>query len=211
MDTNSSNDTVTNTLTVATPGLPLLTSILSIQAYNPQTGLMNQTVRVDNNNAVGVTAARLIVAGLTNRLFNSIGTNDGQPFVVLASPLAAGQSADLTLEVFNPARVPGPDPVLTAYGIPLPDLSTVSNSGPAIVLMTNLAPGRILIEFESVPGRFYSILYADNVDFTNVFLAQPPVAATANRLQWIDEGPPKTISSPASVPMRFYRAIETPP
>jgi hypothetical protein len=80
----------------------------------------------------------------------------------------------------------------------------------SITLMTNLSSGYILIEFESTAGRSYTVLYADNPGFTNQLAAQPSIVAPADRVQWIDDGPPKTVSRPASVSSRFYRVIQNP-
>jgi len=52
------------------------------------------------------------------------------------------------------------------------------------------------------------VLYADNSSFTNELAAQPAIVAPADRVQWIDDGPPKTVSPPASVSSRFYRVIQ---
>jgi hypothetical protein len=71
-------------------------------------------------------------------------------------------------------------------------------------------PTGVLIEFESVPDHAYLILYSDTADFANALIAQPPVIAPANRVQWIDDGPPKTISRLGPGVTRFYRVIETP-
>ena len=73
----------------------------------------------------------------------------------------------------------------------------------------SLASGAKLIEFQSDPGISYRILYSDNVGFTNARAAQPILVAPADRVQWIDDGPPKTISRPTNI-MRFYRAILAP-
>jgi hypothetical protein len=35
------------------------------------------------------------------------------------------------------------------------------------------------------------------------------VKASSNRLQWIDNGPPKTASHPSEAPTRFYRMVES--
>ena len=59
----------------------------------------------------------------------------------------------------------------------------------------------------ATPGRPYTVLYSDEVNFTNVRAAQTSILATANRMQWIDDGPPKTVSRPATIGARFYRVI----
>ena len=78
-----------------------------------------------------------------------------------------------------------------------------------MVVLTNLNLN-VLIEFQSVPGRSYTIVYSADSVFTSPLYAQPAVVAPADRVQWIDDGPPKTVSTPASVAARFYRVILNP-
>jgi uncharacterized repeat protein (TIGR01451 family) len=209
LDTNAANDVVTNTFTVG-PFLSgqLIASNSSPQSYNPQTGLMEQTVTLSNVGTNPAQSARVIVQGLTNRLFNAVGTNDGNPFVLYASSLAAGASVDLVMEYFVPTRVPFPDPALLAVEVPAVNLTTSNTNAPNITKVLLLSPGKVLIEFASVTGRTYTVLYSDSADFTNALVAQPPVVAPADRVQWIDDGPPKTISFPPS--MRFYWVRQEP-
>ena len=68
-----------------------------------------------------------------------------------------------------------------------------------------LRDGTLLIEFPSVLGASYSVIYSTNVDFSNPLIAQPNIIAPADRVQWIDAGPPKTLSPPDSETSRFYR------
>ncbi|TMP96834.1 MAG: hypothetical protein E6L09_14400 [Verrucomicrobia bacterium] len=65
--------------------------------------------------------------------------------------------------------------------------------------------GTMLIEFAAVPGQVYSIQYCD--DFINWKTAIPSVTTGANRIQWIDNGPPKTECLPNLRLQRFYRVI----
>ena len=84
----------------------LVASNVTAMTFNPQTGLMEQTVRLVNVGTNAVASARIIVTGLTNRLFNAVGTNDGNPFVVYGATLATNQTVDLILEYFVPTRLP---------------------------------------------------------------------------------------------------------
>ena len=65
---------------------------------------------------------------------------------------------------------------------------------------------RFVIEFASVPGKTYNIIYSS--DLVTWKVATPSVPASANVTQWYDDGPPKTESKPASVGARFYRVIK---
>src|SRR5581483_4234114 len=68
---------------------------------------------------------------------------------------------------------------------------------------------RYVLEFDSTPGRTYTIVYGPDVDsITNV--AVPSIVAHATITQWYDDGPPETISKPTSVSSRYYRVILQP-
>ena len=67
---------------------------------------------------------------------------------------------------------------------------------------------RFVIEFNSVPGRTYTIEYSDDLVTWNI--AVPSIVASANVTQWYDDGPPKTLSKPSAVPARYYRVFLDP-
>ena len=190
----------------------LIATNVSAMTYNPQTGLMQQTVALANIGTSSVPAARVIVSGLTNRLYNAVGTNNGNPFVVYGAPLASGQSVALVMEYFVPTRLPivVPDSAYQAAGVPTNAPPIPPGTPLQVTRMVALPGGSILVEFVSVPGRSYTILYSDNLAFTNSLAAQPPIVAPADRVQWIDDGPPKTVSAPANVTNRFYRVLLNP-
>ena len=96
--------------------------------------------------------------------------------------------------------MPAFDPAIPA-GTPLPF------PAPRIIL---LSPESVLLEFQSIPGRTYTILYRDDSILGKELIAQPPIVAPGDRVQWIDSGPPKTISLPGRVAARFYRVIQAP-
>jgi len=41
-------------------------------------------------------------------------------------------------------------------------------------------------------------------------IAPPSIMAQANDTEWIDYGPPATVSAPTNFPVRFYRVIQNP-
>jgi hypothetical protein len=63
----------------------------------------------------------------------------------------------------------------------------------------------VLVEFSTVPGQVYAIQYSS--DMVTWLTAVPAITAPANKVQWIDSGPPKTVSNPAQQPVRYYRVI----
>ena len=217
LDPNAANNTASLDLNVQTslPG-DLTVSIVSTQSFNPQTGLMEQIIRLTNVGTNDVAAARIVVSGLTNHLFNAVGTNGVNPFVVYAAPLATNQSVDLLLEYFVPSRLPVPDPTLTGLAISAVDLTPPSGTPVHIARLVMLPPRgafpefRVLIEFPAATNQTYLVLYSDDAGFTHAQMAQPAVVAPADRVQWIDYGPPKTTSRPAHASARFYRVVVSP-
>jgi uncharacterized repeat protein (TIGR01451 family) len=180
------------------------------QTFDLQTGLFRQVVQVSNMSGSNVTSVRVVVMGLeTNELFNAVGTNGSNPFVVFGAPLPDGTSTNIVLEYFVRSRTPVEGLTFVAYEANAP-ASTGSASGdaPQIVRILSLPPDRLLLEFTSEPGATYKILYSDNSSFTNAHLAQPAIVAPADKTQWIDEGPPKTISPLIDATNRFYRVIK---
>lgn len=213
LDTNTVNNTAsTNIIVEPLLAGSLVASNVSAMVFNPQSGLMEQTVRLVNVGTTSAPSARIIVSELTNRLFNAVGTNDGNPFVVYGAALEANQSVDLLFEYFIPTRLPVlvDDSQLHPFAMPASNLAPPGGTPFLITLVTNLPNGDILIEFPSLPGRSYTVLYSTNPGFTNELAAQPSIIAPADRVQWIDDGPPKTVSRPASVSERFYRVIQNP-
>ena len=156
----------------------------------------------------------MVVTGLTNHLFNAIGTNNGNPFVDYSTGLPAGQSVSLLLQYFPRNSFPFTNGQLHAFGVPLPNWSPP----PALASSTNLNPdlilrlpnGRILLEWPSKTNLTYTVVYSDNPLFSNAMIAPPAVVAPANYPEWIDYGPPTTVSAPTNSISRFYRLFLNP-
>jgi hypothetical protein len=62
-----------------------------------------------------------------------------------------------------------------------------------------------MIEFSALPGQLYYIQYCD--DMRTWKTATPGGTSSANRIQWIDNGQPKTECFPTKQLNRFYRVI----
>jgi len=211
-DTNSANNIATNVFNVGSYGqTPLAAFVSSTQQYNPQTGLMEQSITLTNLGTNTAVSARVFVQGLTNRLYNAVGTNNGNPFVVYATNLDAGDSVDMLLEYFVPTRLPVPDPTLVAAEVSAPGWTVPSGTNVHISRLLILPSGRVLIEFPAETNRNYTVLYCPDATFSNkTLVALPSITAPADRVQWIDYGPPKTISHPAHITSRMYRVIANP-
>jgi uncharacterized repeat protein (TIGR01451 family) len=218
-DTNHANNPASTNITVTAypPGL-LTVFTHSAQSTNFLNGLLEQTITLSNAGSSPVSAARVVVAGLTNRLFNAVGTNNGNPFVVYDTPtntpLAGGQSVDLLLQYFPRKSFPFANSQLQAFAVPVPNwtppevLGVVTN-----INYTRVAPlpnGNLLIEWTAISNRTYTVVYSDNASFSNALIAPPSITAPANVVEWIDYGPPTTVSRPDTATNRFYRVYLNP-
>jgi hypothetical protein len=187
----------------------LIATIASDQVFNPQTGLMEQLINVSNETNITMAAVRVTVT-IDQRLYNAVGTNGTSPYVEYTGSLAPSNSITMLLEYFFPWRAPTNNPTLTAVGVPAINRTASTNPPPPNVQIrpTLDEPPRVMIEFPSEVGATYTIIYSDTADFSNPQIAQPSITAVATRTQWIDDGPPKTISTPADADSRFYRVTK---
>jgi len=180
--------------------------------FNPQTGLFEQRVTVTNTGTNTAAAVRLLVGGLRAgvSLHNATGTNSSRPFVQYNAPLNPGESVVFRLEFYVPDRRPFTD-TLEAEAV-LPIAPTIASGGVFVdkkFMDTRIAgEPRFVIEWASVPGRKYTVLYSS--DMQTWTAATPSITAKATRTQWYDDGPPKTDSKPASTDARFYRVVVAP-
>ena len=86
--------------------------------------------------------------------------------------------------------------------VPRPLNSASSPKIGAYAAPTFQRDGNKLIEFPTEAGKWYRVRYSQ--DMVNWYDSPVPLQAGANRMQWIDSGPPFTQSPPSSVPSRFY-------
>ena len=213
-DPNPTNNTATITINVSNflsnPG-QLTAIMVSTQKFNPQNSLMEQLIVVSNAGP-SVPAARVMVSGLTNLLYNAVGTNNGNPFVVYDAMLDINQSASLLLQYFVPSHRTFPNPQLQAVGVTLPDLSPPANLSTNIHILgiARLSSGGMLIAFPSVSNLTYTVEYTTNLLSPIWQATQPALTATANFTQWIDYGPPGTVGHPTNTSARFYRVFLNP-
>jgi len=179
--------------------------------FNPQTGLLEQTVRVFNPTASEYQAVRVYAENLTNgtTLWNKSGITNNIPYVQSNTRVTPGSYVDLALEYYVPTPTV-PDPHLRAELVEPVEgggAATVG-VGQAILRAVMLSNGTFLLEFDSVAGRIYYVQYCD--DLRTWKTAQPFITGTGTRIQWVDNGQPKTESAPSSTLMRFYRVIAVP-
>src|SRR5262249_48954976 len=156
--------------------------------FNPQTGLFEQNVTVTNTGSTTVAAFRLLVGGLRTNvsLYNATGTNfDQRPYVQYNAPLNPGQWVSLVLQFFDADRRPFTDPLEAIAVLPTP---AGTNGGAGVVISRAFLDTRIagdtrfVIEFASVPGRTYTIIYSDD-NMATWKVATPTVTANATVTQ----------------------------
>jgi len=216
LDTNlANNSAVTNVTVTNYLSTTLTAAINSAQAVNLQNGLEEQSILLTNPGASDIPAARVVVSGLTRQLFNTAGTNNGLPFVDLNAGLAAGGSVASLLQFAPRGSFPFTNGQLHAFALPsVPDWSppsaTLTSTNLNISRIVKLSNGNMLIEWPAVSNRTYTVVFSDNVQFSNAMMAPPSVTAQANAWQWIDYGPPATVSAPTNASARFYRVFLNP-
>ena len=175
---------------------------------NPQTGLFEQTVRLTNSSANTFAAARLLIQALPAdvMVYNASGSISNIPFVQYNQTLAPTATVVFLIEYYRTNRQEIPQPALAAQETTPIVLNPFGTLIP-VNRNAHFEDGRFLIEFTSIPGRRYAVQYSSDLDTWKT--ASPILTAPANRVQWYDDGPPKTESKPASG-NRFYQILLLP-
>jgi uncharacterized repeat protein (TIGR01451 family) len=190
------------------------TAITVAPKVDLQSGLFVSKITVTNHNSEPIPAFRLYVKNLPEdvRVYNAhgmraIGTPPVMvPFLLQNHPLAAAASLTLAIEFFRPSLDPDFTPHYEIELLPAPETEPAAASGGIPVTRNQmLSNGDYLIEIASIPGAVYAVEYSH--DMTAWTRVVPSVTAPANRLQWIDNGPPKTASHPSTAPARYYRFV----
>jgi len=207
-DSQPTNNAVTNVTTAVTvPITNLVLTVLSPITLNPQTGLFEQKVEVSNGGPSTPSSVMVLISGLAANatLYNATGITNGTPFVQSAAPLGIGSNVIFLLEFYVPTRVPPANLTYTVQAGPPVIPPVVSGTILSISRAIVLPNGNVLVEFSAIPGQVYAIQYSS--DMVTWLTAVPAITAPANQVQWIDSGPPKTVSSPAQQGARYYRVI----
>lgn len=179
----------------------------------PQNGLWVGQIRITNQNEVAVPAFRVYVTNLPPgvTLQNAHGTgSNGLPYLLYNLPLAPGASINLAVELFSSTRTLSFTPSFEIEVLAVPQfVPSAGTSSIAVTKLAVLSSGDILVEINSTPGTTYVVDYSN--DAQSWIRASGSITAVSNRLQWIDNGPPKTQSHPSTVGSRFYRFVEVTP
>ncbi|NDE97822.1 MAG: hypothetical protein EB034_06030, partial [Verrucomicrobia bacterium] len=143
-------------------------------------------------------------------LINATGTNNGIPYILIPTTVAPAGTFPLSVEYYVSDRVTTPKPRLVVEivtgGYPVTPAGLVLSADRS---QFNTATGRFVVDFSSIAGMTYYIQYSSSPagPYDTSF---PGVAGTGGRLQWVDTGPPRTTSLPASAGSRFYRILQVP-
>lgn len=170
---------------------------------NRQIGLWEQRLTVTNTGGRAMGGFEITVSGLAPdaSLYNAGQVLAGGGKVGYYQPVAPGAAVDIVLEYYTPARTL-PQPVVTAAAV-MPAASALSaGMDIAIDVARMTAPGSFLLEFTTVPGALYQVQYNTGSGWMD---SVPRIRAAGSRVQWLDQGPPRTVSPPAPGAARFYR------
>jgi len=177
-------------------------------ALDFQTGLFKQVITITNDNPGTLPSFRILVSELPDgvTVHNAQGANiDGTSYLLYKQALASGESIDLVVEYYQPDASGGIEPTFKIELLD-PEEEQVAGEGVNVDPPKILPNGDLLIEFDSQIDQVFTVQYSNNDEtWTNVV---PDVVAGGTRLQWIDNGPPKTSSHPREERRRLYRVIQ---
>jgi hypothetical protein len=160
-------------------------------------------------------------------LASSLGSTDGgfSVFVfaggVGARDTAAG-TAPFLLEFFTEDRRTNFFPRLSFLGesialdaFALPTTATATNEFQFRTEAFAVRPGEVILRLHTRTNYFYYVQYTDaatNLLTTNVVTSRPFLRGNGGPVDWIDNGPPRTLTVPGvgtnGVPTRFYQILE---
>ncbi|MCX6879254.1 MAG: hypothetical protein NTW21_36440 [Verrucomicrobia bacterium] len=197
----------TATLTISSTTEGTLTAVGPLTP-DRQTGLLTQEYEIKNTGRIAAVFRILIKkmpAGC--EVWNAHGTVGGIPYIDLAQALAPGGTQRLVIEYRSADRATLPQPEFELVSA-LPAAPDPGGLTAALQPRATLASGNVLLEFNSTAGQSYHIQYTSDLAGTWTTVL-PKIVGTGNRIQWLDNGPPKTASHPATTPTRFYRILTT--
>jgi hypothetical protein len=129
------------------------------------------------------------------------------PFAQINS-LLPGESRLVTIEYHVSDHFTAPKPDYSVYlADPFP-LLPAGNANQVIAIdATRYVSNSFLVEFTTVLGHPYYVQYGETVEgLVTGKTVLPPVTGTGSRVQWVDNGPPKTATPPTNG-FRFYRVL----
>lgn len=210
---------------VVSPQFELLTPA---PALNRQSGLFEHVLRVAYPGAgtlpnVDVLITELGVDSRTNqiRVQNSMGERAFGPDAtgsIKSAPffsggaLAGGEVRDVTAEYYVTDHFTVPTPAYLLQVANRVVFNLPASATPLNITTNRFVNGTFIVQFPTRTSFRYFVQYAPSLNdlvnaTTNSRVAQPAINGTGHDVQWIDNGPPKTETSPVTG-SRFYRVLE---
>ena len=189
---------------------PHFERIMATPVLRLQSGLFEQQILVANPAGSLMTNVTVLPIGLgvdsrTNviRLYNAHFSES-----VIVPNLAPGEARTLTMEYYvaDHVTVPNPDYLLALTDRIELSVPVTAAKELAIDRTRSLTNG-LIVEFSTQLARQYFVQYAPTAEgLSTGKVAFPAIIGTGSRVQWIDNGPPKTDSPPTNQ-TRFYRIL----
>lgn len=187
-------------------GVPVLSGITALRV-EPQTGLIEQKLTLTNNGGSPINKFRIYADNLPAdvTLRNAHGIEGGVSYIDIFTVIQPGQSIVVTLEYYRASRNLDFTPVYRLETtIAVPDNPNPGGDLKLDLRVVQVDAKGVLVEFNTVTGKTYTIEYTDNMKDWHV--SKPSVLGTGQRIQWLDSGPPKTLVKPGG--SRFYRVTD---
>jgi len=191
---------------------------------NRQTGYFEQRAQVVNLRSESLADVLLIVTGLTNdtrgvlvSLASSLGPVGTPPNPsVFVGPMSAFAIRPITFEYYvsdGQAASIGTPGYVTEFALDSTIQTPVGRRSLVPVTYKPVLTGGVLLEFPTLTNFSYYIRYSDSLndfsaqDNTNSVIrtARPAILGNGRKVQWLDNGLPRTESAPTN---RFYRVLE---
>lgn len=190
----------------------LLSPALDVQAapaleLNRQTGLFEHKARIANPAPFPLCVLRLMIQGLPEDVVVMNGKrHESVDYVEYGHRIGAFEELELTIEYFVPDRRTIPIPDYQADVSRPVDLAASHEREVIIHRTVRLENGNVMVEFDAHLATTYQIQYS--FDLATWIPAIPDIQGRGKRMQWIDQGPPKTERPPAQSQTRFYRIVK---
>jgi hypothetical protein len=135
------------------------------------------------------------------------GTNATLIYAQLTN-VVPGESRIVTLEYYVSDHTTTPTPAYSLYlADPFPLGLPQTIVTPLAIDVTRYVSNSAIVEFSTRLGNEYFIQWSDTAEgLSTGKVIFPPLFGTGSRLQWIDNGPPKTDTPPTNH-NRFYRVL----
>jgi len=194
--------------TLHVAGVPGTVELLGgLAADSQNTGLLIQKLTITNTLTRTPNGLRVWIDNVPPivTVWNAFGKVGKRPYVDYLQPLAPGQSVELSIEFFPRDRKTIPAPIYVLEEINPPEVLPPTGPTQPIQPRLTLTNGYNLLEFSTRAGVTYYVQYSADLQMWKT--AQPAVMGTGSRVQWIDDGPPRTESKPNQGTPRFYRIV----